>query len=144
MTVFQELEQLKVANAQLTDQLATAQVENETLKASAAKAEKEKADAIAPVQAQADASIAENAQLKEQLKSAQSASDDKVALKAAEIAQTQGNVPPISFKVNENPANKSGSFIEQLNEISDPLERAKFIRANRDRIQKEQSSQSKK
>jgi hypothetical protein len=51
----------------------------------------------------------EVARLKAELKTAQESIDAKVSARALEIAQTQGNVLPVSFRAKENPANSGKS-----------------------------------
>lgn len=67
--------------------------------------------------------------------------DRRASLKAAEITSGIGTDP-----VAAKPGNgaKSGTLAEQLEQIKDPVARAKFIKANRDALTKEAAAALKK
>jgi hypothetical protein len=88
---------------------------------------------------QAQGTVAQQSKEIARLKAELEGVDDRIhsvaSMKALEIAQTQGCVPPVTFKVNQNPTGASGNTYlelwEKFHAITDPAERNAFYQKNR-------------
>jgi len=75
------------------------------------------------------------AELEHELKAATDATETAVSMQALQIAQAQGNVPPVAFHVPKIVTGTGNSdILQELDSITNPTARAQFIRANRERI----------
>jgi hypothetical protein len=76
---------------------------------------------------------AEVVRLKADLKAATEVSEMQISMRALEIAQTQGNVPPISFRSNPNPTAGPVSKYDEYKRIQkgNPLAGQEFWKQNK-------------
>jgi hypothetical protein len=125
-----QLEQLKSAVAGAVGHGETDKAELD-VRAKLAQAEAERDQAQGTVAQQSK----EIARLKAELEGVDDRIHSVASMKALEIAQTQGCVPPVTFKVNQNPTGASGNTYlelwEKFHAITDPAERNAFYQKNR-------------
>lgn len=121
-----EIAKLKAELTAVQAEAAKLQAENAKLKAEAATLQAE----CDRIKAQSQGELAD---VRAKLKEAQTVTDNRVAARAAEIAQSQGCVPPIAFRSNPNPSGTNGSEALWAEYKKLPhSERNAFYKANRE------------